>query len=73
METKKLLEEILKDYRGEEISLDDNVTFESLGFDSLDQVDLMMQVEEKFNITFPDDADIKSFEDLLAIIDRLKK
>jgi len=73
METKKLLEEILKDYRGEAISLEDNVTFESLGFDSLDQVDLMMQVEEKFGITFPDDADIKSFEDLLAIIDRLKK
>ncbi|MCL2861434.1 MAG: phosphopantetheine-binding protein [Firmicutes bacterium] len=73
METKKLLEEILKNYRGEEITLNESVTFESLGFDSLDQVDLMMQVEEKFGISFPDDADIKSFDDLLALIERLKK
>jgi acyl carrier protein len=37
----------------EEISMD--TTFEELGFDSLDGLNLVFELEEEFNMTIPDD------------------
>ena len=66
METIKTLAEIVNDYKGEQLEVNENTTFEDLGFDSLDKVDLMMQVEEKFEVTLGDDL-------VVAKIDELKK
>ena len=49
-----------------------DTTFEELGFDSLDKVDLMMQVEEKFGVTLGDDVAVATVGELAAKIDELK-
>ena len=48
------LKAIVNDYKGEELTIAAETTFEDLGFDSLDKVDLMMQIEEKFVNTVGD-------------------
>ncbi|MDE7396001.1 MAG: acyl carrier protein [Clostridiales bacterium] len=73
METVKTLGEIINDYKGETLDVNENTTFEDLGFDSLDKVDLMMQVEEKFGVTLGDDLVVATVGELAAKIDELKK
>ena len=73
METLKTLSEIVNDYKGEAVNVTADTTFEELGFDSLDKVDLMMQVEEKFDITLGDDVVATTVGELAAKIDELKK
>ena len=73
METLKTLSEIVNDYKGEQLEVNENTTFEDLGFDSLDKVDLMMQVEEKFEVTLGDDLVVTTIGELAAKIDELKK
>ena len=73
METLKTLAEIVNDYKGEQLEVNENTTFEDLGFDSLDKVDLMMQVEEKFEVTLGDDLVVTTIGELAAKIDELKK
>ena len=72
METVKKLAEIVNDYKGEKLDINENTTFEDLGFDSLDKVDLMMQVEEKFEVTLGDDLVVTTIGELAAKIDELK-
>ncbi|MCI8596225.1 MAG: acyl carrier protein [Clostridia bacterium] len=72
METLKTLSEIVNDYKGEAVNVTADTTFEELGFDSLDKVDLMMQVEEKFGVTLGDDVAVATVGELAAKIDELK-
>lgn len=72
METLQTLTEIVNEYKGETLQINENTTFEDLGFDSLDKVDLMMQVEEKFGITLGDDIAVTTMGELAAKIDELK-
>jgi len=72
MDTLKTLGEIVCDYKGETVEVEAETTFEDLGFDSLDKVDLMMQVEEKFGITLGDDVVVATVGELAAKIDELK-
>ena len=72
MDTLKTLGEIVCDYKGETVEVKAETTFEGLGFDSLDKVDLMMQVEEKFGITLGDDVVVATVGELAAKIDELK-
>ncbi|NLN81619.1 MAG: acyl carrier protein [Clostridiales bacterium] len=46
-----------------------------LGADSLDGVDLIMALEDRFNITFPEDAAInmRTVGDIVAYIDSVNK
>jgi Acyl carrier protein len=47
-------------------------TFEDLGLDSLDTVELVMVFEEEFNITIEiEGEELKSVADLVALIDKL--
>lgn len=73
METLKTLADIVNEYKGETLEINNDTTFEDLGFDSLDKVDLMMQVEEKFGITLGDDVAVATVGELAAKIDELKK
>ena len=72
MDTLKTLSEIVNDYKGEAVNVTADTTFEELGFDSLDKVDLMMQVEEKFGVTLGDDVAVATVGELAAKIDELK-
>ena len=65
------LNEIAKEYRGEDgLKLGDNFT--DLGFDSLDKVELVMAIEDKFGITFPDDLQINTVDELIEKIEELR-
>lgn len=65
------LNEIVKDYR-EGVTLTEDSVFAQLGFDSLDRVELIMAVEEKFDISFPDDIQIETVKELIDKINELK-
>lgn len=68
METLKTLQEIVSEYKGETVELKDETTFADLGFDSLDQVELVMQVEDKFGVTLGDDLVVTTVGELVAKI-----
>jgi acyl carrier protein len=73
METIKELEKIVGDYKGTPTALTMNTTFDDLGFDSLDTVDLMMKVEEKLGVTFDDDLQISNLGELVHKIEQQRK
>ena len=64
------LNKIAEEYRGEG-NLKGGDAFADLGFDSLDKVELVMAIEEKFGITFPDDLKIDTVDQLIAKIKEL--
>jgi acyl carrier protein len=55
----------------EEIKLD--TTFEELGFDSLDGLNLIFELEEEFNVTVPDDKaqSMKSVREVVEGIEEI--
>jgi acyl carrier protein len=73
MDTLKEIEKIVGEYKGAAVTLANTTTFDDLGFDSLDTVDLMMRVEEKFGVTFDDDLQVKTLGELVGKIEQLKK
>ena len=73
MEILEQIQAIIKEFRGEDITLNIDDNFNDLGFDSLDRVELVMELEEKFGITFPDDAQIETVKELVETIEALKK
>lgn len=72
MDTLATLKEIVDDYKGEDVALGAETTFDDIGFDSLDKVELMMQVEEKFGVELGDDLVVNTVGELVAKIDELK-
>jgi len=58
-----------KDMEVSEIKIDS--TFEDLGLDSLDTVELVMAFEDEFGIQIEVDEAMKSVGDLVALIDNL--
>ena len=71
MEILDVLNEIVAEYR-DGITLDMDSNFSELGFDSLDRVELVMAVEEKFDISFPEDVQIETVKDLIDKINELR-
>ena len=71
MDILKEINAVVAEYRGEgNLKLGDD--FADLGFDSLDKVELAMALEEKFDITFPDDFQVNTVDELIAKIEELK-
>ena len=68
MDILKKLQEIVCEYRNEKIELKPETTFDDLGFDSLDKVELLMKLEEEFNFQFPDDVQVSGVQELVDII-----
>lgn len=73
MNTLEQLKAIVNDYKGEEVDLKEETTFEDLGFDSLDKVELVMQVESEFGIEIGADVAVNNIGELVAKIEELKK
>lgn len=48
-------------------------TFEELGLDSLDTVDLIMNFEDEFGVTLEMSEDLKTVGDVVALIDSLSE
>lgn len=60
---------IVGDQLGQPIeSIEDDATFTSLGADSLDMVEMIMRVEEKFEIQIDDD-EIESYKTFNEFVD----
>jgi acyl carrier protein len=43
-------------------------SFDQLGFDLVDLIDIILAVEKKFNITIPDEVPLKSVNDFVSFI-----
>ena len=73
MDILQQINEIVKEFRGDDtvLKMDDN--FNDLGFDSLDRVELVMQIETRFDISFPDDLQIETVKELVDTIEKLRK
>ena len=73
MDILQQINEIVKEFRGDDtvLKMDDN--FNELGFDSLDRVELVMQIESRFDISFPADLQIETVKELVDTIEKLRK
>lgn len=58
------------DLDAEQITMD--ATFESLKIDSLDMVEIVMDIEEEFDISIEDAENLKTVSDLVMFIDENK-
>lgn len=67
---RKIIEDIIiTQFLNSEIDIvhEEDVTFEELGFDSIDQVELEMMVEQKFNIVI-NDYDMETIKDMTDLV-----
>ena len=69
METWKKLKESLAECKGEDIEVTPGTTFDELDFDSLDKVDIVMQIEEAYDITLGDNLQLSTVGELIQKID----
>ncbi|HUU24800.1 MAG TPA: phosphopantetheine-binding protein [Methyloceanibacter sp.] len=53
-----------------DLAISGSVTFDELGLDSLDAVELVMACEEEFGVEVANDADPRTVGDLVALVDR---
>jgi acyl carrier protein len=66
--------QILRDYKGEDdLAVTEASTFEELELDSLDLVQLVMDIEEAFECTIKLDAPITTVKELMGIIENAKE
>ncbi len=73
METLETIKDILHenlDIDPESVTLD--ATFEDLGIDSLDMVELISEVEERCEVEFGEPEDLETVGDLIDYIDDLQ-
>lgn len=72
-ETTETLKSIVADYLGidKENVLPDQ-TFKDMGFDSLDLMDMLMQVEEKFNVKLQVTEETNTIDKLAKLIEETK-
>lgn len=69
----KICEVIRNRFEIENINLSEDTTFDEINADSIDLVDLVMELEDEFGIEIKDEAfeDIKTVGNLSALIDSL--
>jgi len=77
MEEQIMLEkvtELLREYKGEpDLEVTEKSTFTELELDSLDTVELVMNLEEEFSVTIDMDESIQSVGDLINVIKNAQK
>ena len=72
MYSQKFIEMLQEKVNGKEVSLDSNL--KDLGIDSLDLVEIVLQAEEEFGITFSDEElnSFKTVKDVCTVLDGKK-
>ncbi len=68
--TQEVIEIIAREQRLPAESIQPNATFEELKIDSLDGVNIVFALEEKYNLTIPDETarDMKSVDQVVAAL-----
>lgn len=67
------IQEVLREHlSNDELVVTADTTFESLNLDSLDTVDLVMNLEDEFEVTLEMNENVKTIGDLLAMIESAK-
>ena len=64
---------ILREYKQDEtLAVTESSTFSELGFDSLDIVELIMDLEQEFNIEIPDEElpKVQTVADIVGYLDK---
>jgi len=62
--------QILRDYKDDQdMEVTENSTFVDMEFDSLDIVELVMNIEEEYGISIEMDESIKTVGDLMKVIE----
>ncbi|MCL2555887.1 MAG: phosphopantetheine-binding protein [Firmicutes bacterium] len=74
MDIQQQLFERLKEYKDslKNVNLTLETSFDELGFDSLDKMEMLMEIETEYSITFPDELNISNMGELVAKIKELK-
>lgn len=63
--------EILRNYKDEQdLEITADSTFEELELDSLDTVELVMEIEEAFDTSIEMDSEIKTIGDVVELIEK---
>jgi len=66
--------QVVKNYKSDDsLTVAEDTSFEELGFDSLDTVQLIMDIEEEFSVSIEPDKSIKTVADLIAVIEAAKE
>ena len=66
--------EALRDYKSNpDLEITEQSTFDEMELDSLDTVELIMNLEEEYSITIDMNENIKSVGDLMKVIESAKK
>jgi len=66
----EIITEILRDYKGEpDLEVTEQSTFAELELDSLDTVELVMNLEEEFSVTIEMSENIQTVGDLIKVIE----
>lgn len=74
MDTLAIIKELLvENLDVEEGLITEEATFESLGVDSLDMVELICELEEKCEIDFGEPEDLETIGDLIAYVASLQE
>jgi len=65
------IEQLIKEKLGVEV-IDKNATLQTYGLDSLDMVEFIFDLEDKYGVSFESEEtkDIKTVGDLLAVIEK---
>ena len=63
------LQEILSECKGEDLNITPETIFDELEFDSLDKVDIVMQIEEAFDISLGDNMQLSTVGELVSKIE----
>ena len=69
MTTLEKLKEILSECKGEELDITPETTFEELEFDSLDKVDIVLQIVEAYDISLGENMQLSTVGELIEKID----
>ena len=65
--------EVLREYKNDpDLKVTEQSTFAEMELDSLDTVELVMNLEEEFSVTIEMDENIQSVGDLIKIIESAK-
>ena len=68
------LKDLVADNRGLMLSkVGESTKFTDIGFDSIDKVELIMQVEEKFGVTLDSDIAVETVGELAKVIEGKQK